>query len=98
MNGSQVNDGAAEEPPGLDTRRRRALFRAWHRGTREMDIVMGRFADREIATMSEPELVLFERLLDLPETDVFGWIAGRSEPPSDIDGAFLARLRAYPGG
>ncbi|HMO31090.1 succinate dehydrogenase assembly factor 2, partial [Enterovirga sp.] len=37
----------------LDPRRKRALFRAWHRGMREMDIVMGRFADREMATLSE---------------------------------------------
>jgi antitoxin CptB len=62
----------------LDPRRKRALFRAWHRGTREMDLVMGRFADREIGTMSEGDLALFEQLLDLPEADVFGWVTGQA--------------------
>ena len=51
---------------GLDERRRRLLFRAWHRGMREIDLIMGRFADAHIATLSDAELDEFERLLDVP--------------------------------
>ena len=47
---------------GLDARRRRLLFRCWHRGIREMDLVLGRFADGQLATLSEAELGEFEAL------------------------------------
>jgi antitoxin CptB len=81
----------------LDPRRKRALFRAWHRGTREMDLVMGRFADREIRTMSDDDLAAFEHLLDLPEPDVFGWVTGQVPAPAGIDPDFLKRLGEYRG-
>ena len=80
-----------------DPRRKRALFRAWHRGTREMDLVMGRFADREIWNLSERDLAEFERLLDLPEADVFGWVSGQLSPPAGIDPGLLARLGEFRG-
>jgi antitoxin CptB len=82
---------------GLDPRRKRARFRAWHRGMREMDIVLGRFADREMATLPEAELDEFERLMELPDPEVFDWIAERSPPPAEHDTPLLARLRQYRG-
>lgn len=91
------DDGAA--PKGradLDPRRKRALFRAWHRGIREMDLVMGRFADREIATLSEAELDEFERLMDEPDPLVFAWLIGRATPPVEFATPLLARLAAPP--
>ena len=81
----------------LDPRRKRALFRAWHRGTREMDLVMGRFADREIHSLSDEDLARFEHLLDLAEADVFSWITGQVSPPADIDTGLLARLGVFRG-
>ena len=80
-----------------DPRRKRALFRAWHRGTREMDLVMGRFADREIWTLSDSDLTEFERLLDLPEADVFGWVTGQLPTPAGIDAGLLVRLGQFRG-
>jgi antitoxin CptB len=82
---------------GLDPRRKRALFRAWHRGTREMDLVMGRYADRLIGTMSEEELAEFEKLLDLAEADVFGWVSGTNDVPAGIDAGLIARLGEFRG-
>jgi len=79
----------------LDPRRKRARFRAWHRGMREMDLVMGRFADREMATLSEAELAEFETLMELPDPDVFNWIAEYAPPPAEHDTPLLARLRVY---
>lgn len=93
---ARPGDGAIASG-NLDTRRKRALFRAWHRGTREMDLVMGRFADREIGTLSEEDLVRFEQLLDLPEADVFGWVTGQLPVPTGIDPLLLARLGEFRG-
>ena len=61
---------------GLDARRRRLLFRSWHRGIREMDLVYGRFADAQIAALSEAELDDYERLLELRDQQVFDWVIG----------------------
>jgi antitoxin CptB len=91
---SDAGEGATGD---LDPRRKRALYRAWHRGTREMDLVMGRFADREIRTMSDEDLSHFERLLDRPEADVFGWVTGQLSPPAGIDSGLLARLGEFRG-
>ncbi|TDR94580.1 succinate dehydrogenase assembly factor 2 [Enterovirga rhinocerotis] len=82
----------------LDPRRKRALFRAWHRGMREMDLVMGRFADREMAGLSEAELDEFEALMDLPDPQVFAWIAEQETPPGERDTPLLGRLRAFRAG
>lgn len=81
----------------LDPRRKRARFRAWHRGTREMDLVMGRFADRELATLSEPELEEFERLMEEPDPQVYAWVTERASPPAAFDTPLLARLRVFRG-
>jgi len=83
---------------GLDTRRRRLLFRSWHRGSREMDLIIGRFADAWIARMSEAELDEYERLIGLPDPDLYAWIAGREEVPADYDSEIMRRLRAFQSG
>ncbi len=58
-----------------------------------MDLVMGRFADAHLATMTESELAEFERLLDAPDPQVLAWIIGGEAPPPEFDMALLARLR-----
>jgi antitoxin CptB len=81
---------------GLDARRRRILFRAWRRGMREMDLVMGHFADAELPAMSAAELEQFERLLDAPDPSVLAWITGEEPVPADHDTPLFARLRQAP--
>ena len=54
----------------VETRRRRAAYRAWHRGTKEMDFMLGRFADSALADMSPETLARFERLLAMPDPDL----------------------------
>lgn len=80
---------------GLDPRRRRALFRAWHRGMREMDILYGKFADAEIARLPDAELDDFERLMDLPDRDVLMFITGESETPTHYDTPVFRKLKAF---
>jgi antitoxin CptB len=79
----------------LDVRRRKILFRAWHRGTREMDLLMGRFADAALAGLSDAELDEFERLIDVPDGDLFRWIMGEAEPPPEHDTPLFRQLKAF---
>jgi len=85
--------GMTRSSEGLDPRRRRLLFRAWHRGIREMDLVMGRFADAEIGDLSEAELDLFEQLTELPDPDLLAWITGAEPVPAAYDTALFRRMR-----
>lgn len=87
--------GTSRSSDGLDPRRRRLLYRAWRRGTREMDLVMGRFADEEIARFDEAELEEFELLVEVPDHDLFAWISGRAEIPANYDTSLFRRLRTY---
>jgi antitoxin CptB len=80
---------------GLDTRRRRLLFRSWHRGIREMDLVLGRFADAQIAQWSEPELDDYEQLLEIPDQLFFAWVSGAEPVPGEHDTPMFRRLRAF---
>ena len=87
--------GTTRSSEGLDVRRRRLLFRAWHRGIREVDLILGQFADAHIADLSEAEVDAFERLMDVPEHDVLAWITGDAATPAEYDTAFFRRVREF---
>lgn len=76
----------------LETKRKRLHFRAWHRGTRELDLIMGSFADKHISGFTESELAEFEALLNLSDPDVYNWITGAEEPPANLRGGIFERL------
>ena len=65
-------------------RRRRLLFRSWHRGMREMDMLLGRFAEQHIDSFSNRELALFEAILNHVDPDIYAWLSGREPVPADI--------------
>jgi antitoxin CptB len=71
--------GTSRSSDGLDARRRRALIRAWRRGIREMDLVLGRYADAYIETLSDRDLAEFEALMEVPDQQLFAWFTG-TEP------------------
>jgi len=52
------------------------LFRCWHRGTREMDLILGRFADAAIASLSDDELDRLEHLIEVPDPDLYAALTG----------------------
>ena len=87
--------GTTRSSADLDPRRRRILFRAWHRGMREMDLIMGRFADAEIGALSEAELDQFEALIEVPDRDLFGWLTGEFDVAENYDTALYRRLKAF---
>jgi antitoxin CptB len=82
---------------GLDGRRKRLLFRCRHRGIREMDLLLGRFADVELARLSEADLDEVERWLGVPDQQIFAWINGSEPTPKQFDSALFHRLRAFHG-
>ena len=84
--------GTTISSEGLDARRRKILFRSWHRGMREMDLVLGSFADAEIANLTEAELDHYERLLEINDTDLLPWLTGEQPAPDD---AMLKRIMAF---
>lgn len=69
----------------LDTVRKRLLFRSWHRGTREMDLLLGRFAERNLPAFSQRQVDLYEALLEYGDNDLYGWMTGRERPPAALD-------------
>jgi antitoxin CptB len=87
--------GSTRSSHGLDPRRRRVLFRSWHRGTREADLIMGRFADVYIEGFSDAELDQYERLLDAIETDLLAWVTGVMAVPADHDTPMFRRVRDF---
>jgi antitoxin CptB len=88
---------APQETAGEDIgmRRRRLRFRAWHRGTRELDLILGPFADARAEGLEGPELGRFEALLEREDTDLLEWLLGREAPPADADRELLDQLIAF---
>ncbi len=81
----------------LDARRRRAAYRAMHRGTKEMDWLLGRCAEARLAEMVDEELAEFERLIALPDPELQGWLmTGSLAPTSELHG-IVERIRAFHG-
>ncbi|MGH7061979.1 MAG: succinate dehydrogenase assembly factor 2 [Stellaceae bacterium] len=62
-------------------RRKRLSYRSWHRGTRESDLLLGRFADTHLARFDEGQLDRYEALLECSDADLFDWVTGRVPPP-----------------
>ena len=79
----------------IGIRRKKLLFRSWHRGTRELDLIFGTFADAAIETLDEGELDDYERLLNLPDTDLMDWMLTGKPVPADIDSALIRRILAF---
>ncbi len=79
----------------IETRLKRVKFRANHRGTKEMDLVLGRFADAEAHSMNEEQLGAFEDLLALPDPDIDRWVK-EGGPPPDV-ASIIAGIRRFHG-
>jgi len=71
----------------------RLRYRSWRRGTREMDLMLGPFADRHLAAMNETDLATYERLLNESDPDLMNWLSGQVEPPPEMDSDLRALLR-----
>ena len=87
--------GSRQADEKMDPRRKRARFRAWHRGTREMDLILGPFADNALSTMTNDDLDAFERLLEMPDTEMLKWFTGATPVPDVCDTPLFLRISRF---
>jgi len=76
-----------------ETRLKRLRFRAWRRGTREADLLIGGFFDKHSGSWGEAEMALFEALLEEQDVDIMAWAIGKAEPPARFEGPMMDALR-----
>jgi antitoxin CptB len=87
--------GSTRSSGGLDDRRKRLLFRCWHRGTREMDLILGRFADAEIATLKDDELAQLELLIEAPDPDLYAAMSGNRALAPEYASSLFDRIKSF---
>jgi len=87
--------GTTRSSGGLDDRRKRLLFRCWHRGTREMDLILGRFADAEIATLADDELAQLEHLIEVPDPDLYAALTGKVPLAGEYASRVFDRIQSF---
>ena len=86
---------APRSSAALDPQRRKLLFRARHRGMRELDVLLGGFADARLASLSAAEADEFERLMELPDRDVLAWLMGEGARPAGFTSGLLETVEAH---
>jgi antitoxin CptB len=87
--------GTTTTSEGLDVRQRRLLYHCWHRGTRENDLIMGRFADAVIRGLSDEEVGALEHLAGAADHDLYAWIAGDRPVAPEHNTDMYRRLLAF---
>ncbi len=79
----------------LDTRRRAIKVRAWRRGMREMDILIGGFVDARLSSLGSNEIADLERLLDVEDQKAFSWLCGTKQPEAGYDTPLLLQIKQF---
>jgi antitoxin CptB len=85
----------ASQREDLDVRSKRMLFRCWHRGTQESDLILGSFAEDSIEILDDAQLDRLEALLDCDDADLFDWILGNCPAPVEHDHDVMRLLRGF---
>lgn len=94
---SDLNFRTADERNETDRKVRlgRIAYRAWRRGFREADMVLGPYADQVAPTLSDEDLVIFEDLLDVEDQYLYGWIIERDPTPPEHQGPVMDSIRTF---
>ena len=79
----------------IDIRRKQLLFRSWHRGTKEADLLLGSFAERHLPGFTPEQVDRYEALLAAEDSDLFDWMSGRAAPPAERESDVLRLLLAF---
>lgn len=87
------DDGHLRETMNREQRLKRLHFRAWHRGTREADFLIGGFFDRHAQDWDEAEMAWFEALIEEQDVDIIAWAIGTAAPPARFAGAMMQALQ-----
>ena len=78
-----------------DSRLKKLKFRAWHRGFREADLILGPFADRYVSSFDAAQLDGFEALLEYPDQDLYEWIVERAPTPAEVNGELMGMIKVF---
>ncbi len=89
------NDSMGDDSTAIDRRRRRLLFRATHRGTKENDIIIGGYVTARLASLTDAEMDALEAVMELPDTDLTEWFTGRAPIPAEDDSPMLREILAF---
>lgn len=84
-----------QDPIDIDARRKRVRFRCWHRGMKEMDMILGGYADSHINDMSLDDIIIFEALMENLDRDLFKWFTGEGPVPEEFDTPMFHAICAY---
>ena len=87
--------GTERTTSDLEPHKRMVLYRAWHRGMRETDLILGPFADAHLASMTDQELAAFEAMLEVPDREILGWITGSVPFDDTHDRVLFDRIVAF---
>lgn len=68
-------------PEAIEIWRKRLRYRSWHRGCKETDMLLGKFADQTLDTLNTKALRLYEALLEENDADIWDWLSGKTAPP-----------------
>jgi antitoxin CptB len=79
----------------LEIRRKRLVYRSRHRGTKELDLLLGAFATRHLGAMSAAEIDRYEAILEADEHAIFGWLTGRVAVPPEHDNKVMAKILRF---
>ncbi len=79
----------------ISIKRKQLGFRSWHRGTREVDLLLGRFADAHMAGFGEEQLAAYDRFLNNSDPDIYNWITAQEPVPPSEDNAVVRLLLAF---
>lgn len=79
----------------ISIKRKKLVFRSWHRGTREIDLLLGRFADAHIGGFDDAQLALYDRFLNNSDPDIFNWVTGQEPLPPAEDNAVTRLLLEF---
>lgn len=82
-------------PETLEIRRKRLRYRSWHRGTKELDLLIGGFAARHLDKFDEGELDQFEAIMDANEHEIYAWLTGKAEVPDEHNNDVMHQLLNY---
>lgn len=78
-----------------ETRLKRLRYRSWHRGWKETDLILGRFADENLEKMDAATVDIYEQLLDENDADIWDWLVEKLPPKNPAYTPILVDLKAY---
>lgn len=86
-------EDAAED--NLSIMRKKLIFRSWHRGTREIDLMLGKFADAHLPGFDAGQLALYDAFLNNSDPDIFNWVSRAELVPEEEDNEVVRRILAF---